>query len=142
MVNTYIPIDDYNAHNGKQEKFIPHDREQVTMIMCSPKMQNIVTWSDKDNSVVCWCVSDNQQKLEPKHKISLENNKKYNNYDKYFVYSKYIECNHIKNFGDIKNYLLFLMISLMPISEEKDEMKIVIKDDDVSKIEYIKRIQV
>ncbi|KAF0431418.1 hypothetical protein F8M41_005400 [Gigaspora margarita] len=85
MVDTYIPIDDYNAHNGKQEKFIPHDREQVTMIMCSPNMQNIVTWSNKDNSAVC--------------------------------------CS-------------------MAISEEKDEMKIVIKDDDVSKIEYIKRIKV
>ncbi|CAG8787672.1 898_t:CDS:2, partial [Gigaspora rosea] len=87
------------------------------------------------------CVSDNQQKLElePKHKISLENNKKY----KYFVYSKYNESELSKNFGDIKNYFTVSddMFVSMPISEEKDEMKVVIKGDG-SKIENIKRIKV
>ncbi|KAF0412138.1 hypothetical protein F8M41_007987 [Gigaspora margarita] len=129
MAYTSIQIDDHNAH----------DREQVTMITCSPNMKNIVTWSDKDNSAVCWCVSDNQQELEPKHKISLENNQKYNNYDKYFVYSEYNKHIHSKNFGDIRNYFTVSddKVVSMPIekvdlktkyiskTEEKDEMKIV-----------------
>ncbi|RIB23077.1 hypothetical protein C2G38_2033068 [Gigaspora rosea] len=134
MAYTSIQIDDYNAHY----------REQVTMIACSPNMKNVVTWSDKDISAVCWCVSDNQQELEPKHKIPLENNKKYNNYDKYFVYSIYIESEFSKNLGDIKEYFTVSdnMFVSMPISEEND-MKVFIKDDDyVSKIEYIKRIKV
>ncbi|KAF0431415.1 hypothetical protein F8M41_005397 [Gigaspora margarita] len=141
MMDTSIQMDDYNAHNGKQEELIPHDREQVTMIICSPNMKNIVTWSDKDNSTVCWCVPDNQLKLVLKHKISLGNNKNYKNY----VYSKHNECNLSKKFGDIKSYFTVSDNKLvsMPISEEKDEMKIVIKDDDdVSEIERIKRIKV
>ncbi|CAG8849377.1 16227_t:CDS:2, partial [Gigaspora margarita] len=127
MEDTSIQIDGHNAHNGKQE-FTTH----------------IVTWNDKDKSAVCWCDSDNQQELELKHKISLENNKKYKNHDKYFIYSKYIKSNHSKNFGDIKNYFIVSddKFVSMPISEEKDEMKVVIKDDDDSKIEYIKRIKV
>ncbi|CAG8786024.1 7868_t:CDS:2, partial [Gigaspora margarita] len=74
--------------------------------------------------------------------ISLE---KYKNCDKYFVYSKYIECEHSKKFGDIDKYFIVSNNKLvsMPISEEKDEMKIVIKDDDdVSEIECIERIKV
>ncbi|KAF0431422.1 transient receptor potential cation channel subfamily a member 1-like [Gigaspora margarita] len=149
MEDTSIQIYGHNAHNGKQEfathngkqeAFIPHAREQVTMIMCSPNMKNIVTWSDVDKSAVCWCISDNQQELELKHKISLENNKKYKNHDKYFIYSKYIKSNHSKNFGDIKNYFTVSddKFVSMPISEEKDEVKVVIKDYD----EYIKRIKV
>ncbi|KAF0447037.1 hypothetical protein F8M41_002851 [Gigaspora margarita] len=114
MATTSIQIEVPTTQDGKQE-FIPHDREQVTMITCSPNMKNIVTWSYKDNSAVCWCVSDNQQKLELKHKISLENNKKYKNYDKYFVYSKQLS----KNFGDIKNYFT--------VSDDKIEDAIRIK---------------
>ncbi|KAF0431420.1 nudt9 protein [Gigaspora margarita] len=145
MEDTPIQIDGHNAHNGKQEftthngkeeAFIPHAREQMTMITCSPNMQNIVTWSDVDKSAICWCVSDNQQKLELKHKISLENNKKYKNY----VDWKYITRSHSKNFGGIKNYFTVSddKFVSMPISEEKDEVKVVIKDYD----EYIKRIKV
>ncbi|RIB23061.1 hypothetical protein C2G38_2242907, partial [Gigaspora rosea] len=134
MEDTSISIDNHNAHNGKQEEFTPHVREQVTMITCSPNMKNIVTWSDKDKSAVFWCVSDNwcdfdnQQELEPKHKISLKNNKKYINYDKYFVYSKYNESELSKNFGDIRYYFTVSDNKLvsMPIEnvEEKDKMKV------------------
>ncbi|CAG8595527.1 19910_t:CDS:2, partial [Gigaspora margarita] len=48
-------------------------------------------------------------------------------------------------FGDIKNYFTVSddKFVSMPISEEKDKMKVVIKDDeDLSKIECIKRIKV
>ncbi|CAG8808015.1 33816_t:CDS:2, partial [Gigaspora margarita] len=145
MVDTYIPIDDHDTHNGKQEEFITHDREQVTMITCSPNMKYIVTWSDMDKSAVFWRVSDNQQKLEPENKFSLKNNKQHKNYDKYFVYSKYIECqnNHSNTFGNIRNYLTVSddKFVSMPISEEKDKIKIVIKDD-VSEIKYVQMIKV
>ncbi|KAF0412140.1 transient receptor potential cation channel subfamily a member 1-like [Gigaspora margarita] len=150
MEDTLISIDDNITHNGKQEKFILHDREQVTMITCSPNMKNIVTWSDKDKSAVCWCAFDNQQTLEPKHKISLENNKKHKNYDKYFVYSKRKKSELSKNFGDIRNYLTVSddKFVSMPIEEvdleikyisktvEKDEMKVVseIKKKSVKRI--------
>ncbi|KAF0431419.1 wd-40 repeat protein [Gigaspora margarita] len=141
MEDTVIPIDDNNTHNGKQEEFTthngkkeeftPHTREQVTMITCSPNMKNIVTWSDVDKSAVCWCVSDNQQKLELKHKISLENNK---NYDKYFVYSKYIESEHSKNFDDIRNYLTvsddkFVSMPIEKVDLEIKNIKINEKDE-------------
>ncbi|RIB23058.1 hypothetical protein C2G38_2139922 [Gigaspora rosea] len=81
MVDTSIPIDDHNAHNGKQEKFTPHVREQSELS---------------------------------------------------------------KNFGDIKDYFNVSdnMFVSMPISEEKDEMKVIKDDEDVSKIDYIKRIKV
>ncbi|KAF0431413.1 hypothetical protein F8M41_005395 [Gigaspora margarita] len=61
MMDTSIQIDDHNAHNGKQEELTPHDREQVTMITCSPNMKNIATWSDKDNSAVCCFDVDNMK---------------------------------------------------------------------------------
>ncbi|KAF0412146.1 transient receptor potential cation channel subfamily a member 1-like [Gigaspora margarita] len=145
MEDTYIPIDDHDTHNGKQEEFITHDREQVTMITCSPNMKYIVTWSDMDKSAVFWRVSDNQQKLEPENKFSLKNNKQHKNYDKYFVYSKYIECqnNHSNIFGNIRNYLTVSddKFVSMPISEEKDKIKVVIKDD-VSEIKYVEMIKV
>ncbi|CAG8820275.1 22675_t:CDS:2, partial [Gigaspora margarita] len=103
------------------------------------------------------CINEAYDKLEPKHKISLENNKKYKNYDKYFVYSKYIKCNHIKNFGDIRNYLTVsddkfvsipiekvdLIIKEISKTEEKDEMKVVSKIEKKIKIGkltfYVKR---
>ncbi|CAG8511376.1 6817_t:CDS:2, partial [Gigaspora rosea] len=101
-------------------------------------------------NAICWCVSDNQQELEPKHKISLEDNKKYKNYDKYFVYSKYIERKLSKKFGDIKNYFTvsddkFVSMPIEKVdskinyiskTEEKDEMKIVseIKKTSVKRI--------
>ncbi|CAG8495688.1 13705_t:CDS:2 [Gigaspora rosea] len=74
---------------------------------------------------------EQQPELEPKHKITLENNKKYKNYDKYFVYSKYIESELSKKFGDIKNYFTVSddKFVSMPIDkvEEKDGIKVVIK---------------
>ncbi|KAF0412145.1 transient receptor potential cation channel subfamily a member 1-like [Gigaspora margarita] len=148
MEDTFIPFDDHNTHNGKQEfkttfngnpeDFTPHDRKQVTMIACSPKMKNIVTWSDEDNSVVCWHIS-NQQELKHKHRISLENNEGFINYDENKVYSEYTESKYSKNFGDIKNWFtvsddkfvsmpiekVYIKINYVSKTEEKDEMKAV-----------------
>ncbi|KAF0412143.1 hypothetical protein F8M41_007992 [Gigaspora margarita] len=107
-------------HNGKQEELTPHNRKQVTMITCSSNMKNIVTWSDVDKSAVCWCISVNQQELELKHKISLENNKKY----KYFVYSEHIKCNLSKNFGDIRNYLTVSDDKFVSMPIEKVDLEI------------------
>ncbi|CAG8495669.1 13704_t:CDS:2, partial [Gigaspora rosea] len=82
-----------------------------------------------------------KKELEPKHKISLENNENFINYDENKVYSEYIESNYSKNFGDIKNWftvsddkLVSMPIERVPLTikvvsktDEKDEMKAVSK---------------
>ncbi|CAG8612877.1 15518_t:CDS:2, partial [Dentiscutata heterogama] len=106
MASTFIPIEEYN---GEQKDFSLHDREQVTMIACSPNFKYIATWSDMNKSAVFWSIPDkfdkfdNQQQLKPKYKILLGN---YKNYNKYKVYSNSdIEpFSNDKTFGDIKNY--------------------------------------
>ncbi|CAG8780217.1 1570_t:CDS:2 [Gigaspora margarita] len=118
-------------------------------------MKNIVTWSDEDNSVVCWHIS-NQQELKHRHRISLENNESFINYDENKVYSEYIESKYSKNFGDIKNWFtvsddkfvsmpikkVYIKINYVSKTEEKDEMKAVsiIKEKTVTRIKIVESL--
>lgn len=54
---------DFNPHNGKS----------VTMIVSSPRMEYIATWSEDDKSIVGWKIFVNEQQL--KHEYIISQNK-------------------------------------------------------------------
>ncbi|CAG8735078.1 5052_t:CDS:2, partial [Dentiscutata erythropus] len=140
MASTSISIEDPYTHN----------REQVTMIVCSPNLKYIATWSDMNKSAVFWSIPDNfdnqqfnQQQLKPEHTILLE---KYKDRNKYKVYSNSdIEpSSDSETYGDIKNYFTvsddkFVAMPIKRIEVERSETEQVeiekAKSEAVSKIE-------
>ncbi|CAG8588406.1 31157_t:CDS:2 [Gigaspora margarita] len=99
-------------HNGKQEELTPHNREQVTMITCSPNMKNIVTWSDVDKSAVL-------------------------NLIKILVTRNYLTVSDDK-FVSMPIERARLNINVVSKTEEKDEMKVISKIEK----KFVKRIEV
>ncbi|RIB27388.1 hypothetical protein C2G38_2160702 [Gigaspora rosea] len=66
-----IQIDDDDDELATE--FNPHNGKSVTMIVTSPRMKYIATWSEEDKSIVGWKFVDNEQQLKHQYIISKNN---------------------------------------------------------------------
>ncbi|RIB08661.1 hypothetical protein C2G38_332367 [Gigaspora rosea] len=72
-----IQIEEEEEEEELATEFNPHNGKSVTMIVTSPRMEYIATWSEEDKSIVGWKIVDNEQQLKHEYIISQNNN----NYD-------------------------------------------------------------
>ncbi|RIB17744.1 hypothetical protein C2G38_2186530 [Gigaspora rosea] len=61
---------------NKSADFDPHDGKPVTLIVSSPNMEYIATWSSENRSIVGWKMVDNELQLKHEYMIS-QNDIKY-----------------------------------------------------------------